>query len=244
MPRGFVSVIGIITVFIMLASACVGYYFGVHGNRLASSDLNKLRETQLKSKVSDYEDKLSRLTRFENLDVYKPNSVAVNFKCFSSSSAPDSKEIFSVKQNLQTQNREFDVLCISNSLQIVVSSHAKIQNTNGDRINHSIEFYQFKDDGNYTSLFLYQPEIATEHKSIFNLSKWYSNGDIIFSLIDLDNLDGDTRTYVWRSVDLSTKLIEFCNWSIARGTSTRGFNECKSFNLSKDSKYIESADLP
>lgn len=250
--KGFTQILALLVI-VAIISGVMGFSFGqkkiikpVQNNQNEAKNIDQ-------QKILDYEDKLSRLTKFEDLTDYSPKGTQVTFRCYGgygTDKIPADPKIDKIKQELESEQRLVDSICSdTESISYVVNTYVL---KNNRKVEQRIDFDTFTEEDFFTSDYIYQPEIKDSEIKYFKLNKWFSNNELIFSLIQWPTggpiagnaNSGLVMTFARIQNEIGPKLMEFCNWGIAGGTSARYISSCTKFTQGKQSIYIQNQDLP
>lgn len=248
--KGFSHLL-LLFIIVIIISGVIGFSLGKKVlNTPPQSSENEAQKVN-QGKLLDYEDKLSRLTKFENLIAYSPKGTQLFFKCYSIDNLPTDSRINKIKQELEAEKRLINTICSDpEGKSYVVDTY--LLKDNSRKVEQRVDLDIFTEPDFFTSEFIYQPEIKDSEMKYFKLDKWFSNRELIFSLIQWPNggpmagnaNSGLIMTYVKIQNEIDPKLIEFCNWGIAGGTSARYISSCTTFTQDKQSLYLLNKDLP
>lgn len=241
---------------VTIISGTVGFSLGKKAvnKQLPQSSENEAQKVD-QVKILEYEDKLSRLTKFENLSAYSTQGTEKSFNCFSLDKLPTDSKTNKIKQELESDKRLIDTICSdSEGENYIVNTYVFKDDR---KVEQRIDLDTFTEPDFFTSEFIYQEEIKDSKMKYFKLNKWFNKNELVFSLIQWPNggpmagnaNSGVVMTY-YKSSDfrspseIEAKLVEYCNWGIAGGTSARYITSCTRFNQSEESLFVQNKNLP
>lgn len=107
-------------------------------------------------------------------------------------------------------------------------------------------FYEKDIPTNFNSEILYRKPNDKVTRS-YKLVDWTEAKDVLYTIFDFPS-SGITYIYNPNNAsgdsDINPFIVEYCTYKIQPGSSQRDFSNCLTFNHTRESKYLQSKDLP
>lgn len=224
--------------------AVIGIYFFKQSQKEKVLNREQIEE-RLKNSPTLFKRSPWKETDLDLIGLYFPATSRVPVKCVSYEDISKTTDL-NVQNMMKSQkqlSKDLIMYCGPNENKYLFVSQEtmKYPGMGGKTIEASI--YTYHDETDYYGESLDIPGTSDSSQKYFRLVSWYTNGDIIYSVVE-SSTPPRTWTYSRTSSNPIATVIEYCTWGISKGTSARHFNTCSTFNETKTSKYLKEVDLP